>query len=124
MNGFTPQAENHKSQAEHNYEFIQQIDRGLFQDWFITVCFYMALHYVDAHAILRNIAFENQKEDEVSPHIKRLRYVRRNLPQLYLGYNRLYNESRSARYDPLYFRFFKGDLDKHLELALEFRRMV
>lgn len=124
VNGFSPEAESHRLQAEHNYELIKKIDKNNFKDWFITVSFYVALHFVDSHASFRGIKFEFRGKNDISPHIQRLRYVRSIDRSLGKDYNRLYEEGRNARYDPLYFRRFKGDLEKLLELSLSFRKLV
>lgn len=108
----------------HNYEFIQTINKDEYKDWFITVCFYIALHYVDAHAIFREIRFEYRNKDDVSLHIQRLRYVKSYIRPFFNSYKRLYEESRNSRYDPLFFKRFKGDLDKYLELALKFQPVM
>ncbi len=46
-----PSFDKHKFQAEHNEKlatFLNTTQRGAFNDWVVTVCFYSAVHLVEA----------------------------------------------------------------------------
>jgi len=125
VNGYSPEATRYIQQAEHNHSFTVVIDKENYKDWFITGCFYMAVHYVNAYASFRGHKFERKDKDrDKGLHFIRYKYVKDKLPELASKYKRLWDESENARYDPLYFKRFKGDLDKHLGIALMFSKIV
>jgi len=113
------------NKAEHNINLAKTlVGMNRFSDWAITSSFYAALHYVNAHACKRNIRFEAIQK-QVSPHTMRRRYVRKYLKSLYTKYERLFQESLNARYDPYYLEYMSPDKPtKMLSIALEFRNCV
>lgn len=119
-----PRTINHKKQAQHNYDLLNKIDKNTFKDWAITIAFYMALHYVSAHAIQQGWDLQPHPKDQFSPHQKRIRYVKKYLPTKFTKYKRLFDECINARYDPLYFSKFSGDVERLINIAFEFKSIV
>lgn len=119
-----PRTIQHKTQAEHNCLFLSEIDRTDYKDWSITVAFYMALHYVTAHAVQNGYNIEPHPNDSFSPHQKRIRYVRRYIPTKFNDFKRLFDECQNARYDPLFLSRFSGDVDRLIYLANQFKFIV
>ena len=44
-----PDIRRHLWQAKHNQAFLNGLDCDAFPDWFVTTCFYKAVHLVDAY---------------------------------------------------------------------------
>lgn len=87
-----PAQRQHWLQAEHNEQFLSSLDldQTPFLDWAITVCFYAALHYVDAYLALLGL--------HPSTHSEREKEVRHRLRPLYFHYRSLKRHSLDARY--------------------------
>mgnify|MGYP001593438869 FL=1 len=79
--------------AEHNYEFLKtfDLDKTAYLDWAVTVAFYVAVRYVDAH-------FAPERPGD---HSNRNGWVRtrKNTRPIYESYMELYNQSKEARYE-------------------------
>lgn len=112
----------HTDKAKHNTEFAASLFGTKFIDWLITGSFYVALHYVDAHAAKNKVKFEVLPGEETMHGLRR-RYVRRKLRTLFTAYERLYQESMNARYDPLYLKRMRVDPKNLFELALKFEKI-
>lgn len=112
----------HTEKAKHNTEFSASLLETKFKDWLITGSFYIALHYVDAHAIKNNIKFEHLPGEETM-HGLRIRYVRKKLRDFFSKYERLFQESMNARYDPLYLKRIRYDPKDLFEVAIEFENI-
>ncbi len=80
----------HKDKAEHNQKFLGSIDRKVFPDWFVTVCFYKALHLVEMV-----FAKDGKHSDN---HRDRHDALKREHPDIWLEYLPIYTQSRRARY--------------------------
>jgi hypothetical protein len=96
----------HASKAEHDKCLAEMLlANGKFPDWVITSSFYLALHCVDAYAHRLGIRdFMPAKEEKLSVHGKRERFVKANLNNHFIKYKWLHDRSNQARYDPLYFK--------------------
>lgn len=85
--------------AHHNEEFLSTIDKNKFADWYVTVCFYVSLHYVNAF-ISRKMKSGFCSHEKV----KRILHPEGSFVDLrmdkdaYLDYLQLQNLSRKARY--------------------------
>jgi len=115
-------ASRHIEKAKHNADFAASLINTKFKDWLIVGSFYLALHYVDAHAAKKRIKFEVLPGDETMHGLRR-RYVRSKLRNLFNAYERLFQESMNARYDPIYLKQIKVDPAKLFELALKFEKI-
>ena len=112
----------HIEKAKHNTEFSMSLLETKFKDWLITGSFYIALHYVDAHATKNKVKFEYLPGEETMHGLRR-RYVRRKLRDLFTWYERLFQESMNARYDPIYLKRIKYNPKGLFELALKFEKI-
>lgn len=112
----------HIDKARHNTEFATSLLETKFKDWLITGSFYLALHYVDAHAAKKKVKFEVLPGEETMHGLRR-RYVRSKLKKFFAAYERLFQESMNARYDPIYLKCITFDPKRLLELALEFEKI-
>lgn len=92
----------HIKQAEHNRSFLTCIEREFnadFFDWKITVIFYEALHLLKAYGESKRINIGNSHiEINRNIHFKYGNKLKLN-QQTYKSYIRLYQYSRTARYD-------------------------
>ena len=113
----------HIDKAKHNTEFSASLLETKFKDWLITGSFYIALHYVDAHAAKNKVKFQYLPGEETLHGLRR-RYVRAKLRHLFTSYERLFQESMNARYDPIYLKRIKFDPKDLFELALKFENIV
>jgi len=114
----------YKDQAIHNYDCLLTIDKSIYIDWVIIMSFYTALHYVSAHAIQNGVNLQPQRSDRYSPHRKRSRYVRKYINSKFTDYERLFQECNSARYDPMYFSRFKGNVNDLISIANDFKTII
>lgn len=85
--------------AHHNEDFLGTVDKDIFADWYVTACFYVALHYVNAfisvhlksgfcsHEKVKNVLNPNGAFP-----------VLRAPKNIYQDYLELQNLSRKARY--------------------------
>ena len=118
-----PEFSPHIEKAKHNTEFSGSLLPTKFQDWLITGSFYIALHYVDAHAIKNKVRFEYLPGEETLHGVRR-KYVRAKLRTLFTSYERLFQESMNARYDPIYLKKIKFNPKELFEIALKFSSIV
>jgi len=88
----------------------------------MTGSFYIALHYVDAHATKNKVKFEHLPGEE-NMHALRRRYVRDKLRALFTKYERLFQESMNARYDPIYLKRISFNPKDLLDLARKFEKI-
>lgn len=116
-----PNFKRHHEQAEHNRELLVkftacEIDRS-HSDWYVTIAFYSALHYVEAlfykkkpkisigkslQMEIKHSADAQKALKKLSPHSARNEVLRKNSTQfndIYFNYKYLYDESRTARYE-------------------------
>jgi len=96
----------HKGKAEHDLKIAEfLLADGNYPDWVITCSFYTAVHYVDAYAHKLGInSFEPKLGERITAHGKRMRFVKNQLNQFFIGYKRLYDRCIQSRYDPQYYR--------------------
>ena len=118
-------------QARHNFKFLESLEiarlSGEFSDWVVTVCFYTAVHYIEAGIGLSETLFiepSRGRRDRVSnsstsdpqcsetlatqagiytsQHNARkhvLRWNTKAFPGCYEAYGTLLDQSKSARYN-------------------------
>ena len=87
------------AKARHNEEFLGTIDRERFCDWWVTACFYIALHYVNAFvsvSIKSGFCSHEKIKNILHPegNFQNLRFPR----EKFEDYMLLQNLSRKARY--------------------------
>lgn len=111
----------HSSHAQHNIDFLSTFyAEKKYRDWVITVCFYIAVHIIEAVMYklgkikiqdkeisikdsdqLKSIV-ENEQDINIKPpnsiHLARLIIVNYNFPEIKDIYFPLYNLSKTARY--------------------------
>jgi hypothetical protein len=94
--------EEHIAQAEHNEDFVAEIDNPFF-DWKLTGTFYTALQYVDAYLATKSL--------HPPDHGERTKYIHADakFKPILRDYRDLKNESRTARYEPPS-TFSQGDI--------------
>jgi hypothetical protein len=88
----------HFDQAQHNAALCATLDPDTtdFVDWYITLMFYEAVHYVDACALDKN-GFVPYAD-----HTGRFDFVQSDMGAIYADYELLYNLSRDTRYEEHY----------------------
>jgi len=102
-----PSYSDHIAQATHNEEFGLFLKGNLkYKDWLITVCFYAAIHYVEA--VFFNMPNIKHTETSIPKypdgknkypfHPWRKELIKNNLPEIYLYYRKLETNSHTARY--------------------------
>ncbi len=94
-----PTVPEHLAQCEHNQAFLDQLScADQFPDWVVTVCFYKAVHLIDAFLVAN---FGVPSPDQHSERFRRLGEAQRAgvLPaSVYEHYHSLYDLSIAARY--------------------------
>ena len=95
-----PTVHEHLAQCEHNQAFLDQLPYAdQFPDWVVTVCFYKAVHLIDAF-LAANLGVPSHP-DQHSERFQRLREAQRAgiLPApVFNHYQSLYDLSIAARY--------------------------
>lgn len=91
----------HITQAERNLNFLSQINSSITDcwDWQVTVCFYSALHLVNAHVASKageNYLTHNQVNKVINPFNEFS--VAKFDQDTFLSYNKLLQLSRRSRY--------------------------
>jgi hypothetical protein len=91
--------EAHVLQAKNNFKFIGLITNTNNYEWQVTVCFYVAVHLINAHiAKLANQHFRthNQVEEAINPY--NILSITKLSEDQFKAYVKLQNLSRRARY--------------------------
>lgn len=98
-----PQFDQHVNQTTHNLKFLEQVNQNgnNYFDWQVTICFYTALHLINAHLSLFNMQYRKHVDvkDAINP--KNASSVSNGsaLPDNeYLAYTKLQSLSRRSRY--------------------------
>lgn len=108
-----PQFSDHIDQAKRNLQFLQFINQGATDhvDWKVTVCYYVAVHLINAHLSLYDMQFRKHVDvkDAINPRnptsIKNGTALK---DKEYLAYTKLQSLSRRSRY-------LVNEKDGHLE---------
>jgi hypothetical protein len=97
----------HQDQAKHNQKLLEILD-GIeggehFDDWYVTVTFYTALHCFEAvlPVVAKKINYKRKMSliaEHYDAHIDRLIAMRMEFGEIYPSYSSLYNRSRAAKY--------------------------
>ncbi len=91
----------HIYHAENNLDFLSKVNNSINDrwDWQVTVCFYSALHLMNAHIVAKtgkNYLSHSQVAQVINP------YNQLSVAKLdgdtYLSYNKLFQLSRRSRY--------------------------
>lgn len=93
--------ETHISHAKNNLDFLNKINTVCNDswDWQVTVCFYSALHLINAHVVKttgKNYITHKLTSEAISPH-NTLSLAKVN-EDVYLAYEKLLRLSRRSRY--------------------------
>lgn len=89
----------HINQAKRNLEFYQSMGHSSFFDWQVTVCYYTAVHLVNAHlAKMANLHYNTHKDTKIAISYENMISICRIDKERYLDYITLEKLSRRARY--------------------------
>lgn len=90
----------HIQQARRNLEFLSQINQkvGNFYDWQVTVCFYTALHLVNAHLSKHNLQYRKHHDVNYALNPDVQLSVSKLPEEEYNSYMALQRLSRRSRY--------------------------
>jgi hypothetical protein len=95
------QFEDHIKQSKSNLQFLSLVDQNIdnYWDWKVTVCFYTAVHLINAHIVKRSKAnyLSHNKVDEFINPFSQFSPSKLDNPT-YLAYQKLSNLSRRSRY--------------------------
>ena len=95
-----PKFEDHIAQSKRNLTFLEIINNNApaHLDWQVTVCFYTALHLVNAH--LAHFGMQYRSHTDVKFHInpENVTSLMRLPEDIYLAYEALFSNSRRSRY--------------------------
>ncbi|SFS81492.1 hypothetical protein [Lutibacter maritimus] len=91
----------HITQSRNNLDFLSKVNTNINNswDWQVTVCFYSALHLMNAHIVSKthkNYLSHNQVAEVINP-FNSLSVAKLD-EETYLSYNKLVQLSRRARY--------------------------
>jgi len=81
----------HLQQARHNESLLQKLSSTEFPDWYGTIAFYSAIHYVEA--LFRHFGASSHD------HRQREYLLKESYPAIFKQYRPLLNWSMTARYD-------------------------
>lgn len=95
-----PQFNDHIRQADRNLRFLKEINNSISDcmDWQVTVCFYIAVHYVNAHLAQVGLQYRKHKDvnDAISPYNRAS--VTKVPEDVFVAYMKLQKLSRRSRY--------------------------
>lgn len=128
-----PKESEHIPHAQHNIDFLKTFyNNSEYIDWFVTVCFYVSVHIIEAIIFkvekikIKDKEYELNHSDELqsringdirlSPHLSRKMIVDYNFSEISNYYYSLYNRSHTARY--LKYSFTKEDVTYVLHRCL------
>jgi hypothetical protein len=118
----------HKLQAVHNQELLGEkcFSDGIAQtslkynDWFVTVTFYIALHHFQTYLARNRLRASFDSHTERNDYLKALARTDRRVNKVISKYISLYKLSRLSRYNPCYFTYLKAtDVKKYLTFAVQ-----
>lgn len=91
---------NHIDKSIHNFEFLEQINSNITNsiDWQVTVCYYTALHLINAHLAEFGIQYRTHKEVQSILDPTNPTSIVKIEEEPYLKYLELEMLSRRARY--------------------------
>ncbi len=94
------QFDDHIAQAKRNLNFLSSINSKISDcyDWQVTVCFYTALHFVNAHLSKYNLQYRKHKDVNYALNFANLMSPARLPEDEYLSYTALQSLSRRSRY--------------------------
>jgi hypothetical protein len=108
----------HIQQSQNNIKFLSKISTDLEDcwDWQVTVCFYSALHLINAHVVNKfdqNYLSHSKVEEVINPY-NTLSLAKLD-EEIYISYTKLLQLSRRSRY-LLSENFTKGER-KNIQIA-------
>lgn len=88
-------------QGKSNLAFLTEVNKNIPNnwDWQVTICFYVALHFISAHVVVKtgkNYLSHTSINDAINPTTQLS--VAKLDEKTYLAYTKLYQLSRRARY--------------------------
>lgn len=120
----------HIQQSQNNIRFLSKISTGLDDcwDWQVTVCFYSALHLINAHVVNKFYAnyLSHSKVDEIINPYNFLSLAKLD-KKIYISYIKLFQLSRRSRYllsenfkkgEKLKVQIASATLSKHFKKAI------
>lgn len=88
----------HIEQVKSNLDFLGKINATMNWDWQVTVCFYTAVHLVNAHLAKFNLHYRSHHDVEAALNPKNIVSLTKLPEDIYYDYERLSQLSRRARY--------------------------
>lgn len=94
------QFDDHIAQAKRNLNFLSSINTRVADcyDWQVTVCFYTALHFVNAHLSKYNLQYRKHRDVNYALNFATATSPARLPEDEYLAYTALQSLSRRSRY--------------------------
>lgn len=94
------QFDDHIAQAKRNLQFLSSINRKITNcyDWQVTVCFYTALHFVNAHLSKYQLQYRKHRDVNYALNFSNSISPARLPENEYLAYTALQSLSRRSRY--------------------------
>lgn len=96
-----PSAELHRKQANHNKKFLNEkvfLNKFLYPDWYITVCFYYVLHLIDGKLASMNDTCEHIGDHKVRNNLVDSIFKNTKYSAVIDLYRTLRTYSQTARY--------------------------
>lgn len=117
----------HIFQSKHNLDFLVKVNTQIYSgywDWHVTVCYYVAVHLVNAH-LAKTIDQHYRKHEDVAQALNpnnamSLTKVPENI---YLAYVKLQNLSRRSRY-LISEEMSNREVQSHLTYDKHFKRAI
>lgn len=119
----------HISQSKHNLDFLVEVNSQIYSgywDWHVTVCYYVAVHLINAH-LAKTINQHYRKHEDVAQALNpnNATSPTRVPENIYLAYVKLQNLSRRSRYlisEEMSNRETQSHLtyDKHFKRAINY----
>lgn len=95
-----PNFEDHISQAQSNLRFLHEVNSKISDavDWQVTVSFYTALHFVNAHLAKYDLHYRKHVDVDHAISFENSLSVAKLPQDVYLSYKKLQSLSRRSRY--------------------------
>lgn len=92
--------EHHIAQSTNNLRFLEEVNAKISNcfDWQVTVCFYTALHVVNAHLATYNLQYRKHRDVNHALNFATLTSPARLPEEIYISYIALQSLSRRSRY--------------------------
>lgn len=95
-----PSFDEHIAQYKKNLRILENVNEKIADsfDWQVTICFYSAVHLINAHLSKNNLQYRNHKDVEYAINYQNPLSITKLPEQEYIAYERLFVLSRRSRY--------------------------